>query len=236
MRSLAIRCQYKSGVVAILLAGTIVLAGQDSARGQYIYQPPPSYYQNDQVTGTVAGGAFGAVTGAILGGRKDRGEGALIGAGIGAITGNLLGKSKDNADERRVAAGAATVGQLNAHAAAQAVTNYDLLQMTRAGLSEDVIISTMQSRGARLDLSPQSLIALKQSGVGDRVVMAAQQMNGGVPYVAGSPPLAPVAVVREVPTTRVIVTEPWPYYGCRPYYHHHHHHHHRPHSHISIGF
>jgi hypothetical protein len=234
MRSLAIRCPRTSGIVAILLAGTIVLAGQDGARGQYIYQPPPSYYQNDQATGTVAGGAFGAVTGAILGGRKDRGEGALIGAGVGAITGNLLGRAKDNADERRVAAGTAAVGQLNAQAAAQAVTNYDLLQMTRAGLSEDVIISTMRSRGARLDLSPQALIALKQSGVGDRVVLAAQEMNAGVPYAAGAPP---VAVVREVPATRVIVA-PRPYY-----YHHwddchwdHWHHHHRPHSHISIGF
>ena len=53
------------------------------------------------------GGAFGAVTGAIVGGRKDRGEGALIGAGVGALTGNLLGRAKDRADEQRAAAGAA---------------------------------------------------------------------------------------------------------------------------------
>jgi hypothetical protein len=221
-----------------LLAGSILLAEQETARGQYIYQPPPSYYQNDQATGTVAGGAFGAVTGAILGGRKDRGEGALIGAGVGAITGNLLGRAKDNADERRVAAGTAAVGQLNAQAAAQAVTNYDLLQMTRAGVSEDVIITSMRSRGARLDLAPQSIIALKQSGVSDRVIVAAQEMSaGGAAYLPG-PPVAPVAVVREVPATRVIVAP-------RPYYYHHwddchwdhwHHHHHHPHSHISIGF
>jgi hypothetical protein len=49
-------------------------------------------------------------------------------------------------------------------------------------VSEDVIISTMRSRGARIDLSPQSLIALKQQGVSDRVVMAAQDMSGGRGY------------------------------------------------------
>ena len=87
------------------------------------------------------------------------GQDALIGAGVGAVTGNLLGRSKDAQDERRAANGAAAVSQMNQQAAAMAVTNYDLLQMTRAGISEDVIISTMRSRGARIDLSPQALIA-----------------------------------------------------------------------------
>ena len=63
---------------------------------------------------------------------------------------------------------------MNEQAAAMAVTDDDLVQMTRAGISEDVIISTMRSRGTRIDLSPQSLIALRQQGVSDRVVLAAQ--------------------------------------------------------------
>ena len=91
---------------------------------------------------------MGAITGAIIGGKKHGGQDALIGAGVGAVTGNLLGRSKDRVDEQRAAYGAAAVGQLNQQAAAMAVTNYDLLQMTRAGISEDVIISTMRSRGA----------------------------------------------------------------------------------------
>ena len=49
--------------------------------------PSYDYYRNDTVEGTVVGGAFGALTGAIIGGKKDRGEGALIGAGVGALTG-----------------------------------------------------------------------------------------------------------------------------------------------------
>jgi hypothetical protein len=227
---------YPAIPVLLLLIAVTEIPIQSASAQPYYYQPAPDYYHNDTASGTFMGGALGAVTGAVIGGRKNRGEGALIGAGIGAVTGNLMGRSKDRVDEQRVAAGAATVGQLNQQVAAQAVSNYDLLEMTRAGVSEDVIISTMRSRGARLDLSPNSLIALKQSGVSDRVVMAAQDMNGG-----GAPIVGPVPVVAEVvPPTRVIVAPaPYPYYyGPRYGYYHHHHHHHRPrgHIHYSVGF
>jgi len=206
-----------------LLPGVVLLASLNQASAQpYYYQPAPSYYQNDTAAGTVAGGALGAVTGAIVGGRDNRGEGALIGLGVGAVTGNLLGRSQDRADEQRAAYGAAAVGQWNQQAAAQAVTNYDLQEMTRAGVTEEVIISTMRSRGSRVDLSPNSLISLKQAGVSDRVVLAAQGMNGGAQIVGPTP-----VVTQMVPATRVIVAPaPWPYYA--PHYHYHH----RPHGHF----
>jgi hypothetical protein len=195
--------------LALLCLGCSLVASE-SANGQYIYQPPPSYYQNDTATGTVAGGAFGAITGAILGGRSHRGEGALIGAGVGALTGNVLGRAQDQADERRTATGAAVVAGMNQQAAAAAVTNLDLINMARAGVGDDLIISTIQSRGARLDLSPQGLIALKQSGVSDRVLIAAQNMAAGPGYVAGPPP------------AMIVTPGPPPYwYGPRPYYRSH---------------
>src|SRR5262249_27020612 len=134
------------------------------ASAQYVYQPAPDYYQNDTAAGTVVGGAMGAITGALIGGKHHAGQDALIGAGVGAVTGNLLGRSKDATDERRAAAGAATVAQMNQQAAAMAVSSYDIVNMTRAGLGDDLIISTMHSRGTNLDLSPQGLIALKQQG------------------------------------------------------------------------
>ena len=164
-------------VVAVLTAGFVLAQINSGAAQPYYYQPAPDYYHNDTVGGTFLGGAMGAITGAIIGGRHHAGQDALIGAGVGAVTGNLLGQSKDRTDERRAAAGAAAVGQMNQQAAAMAVTDNDLVQMTRAGISEDVIISTMRSRGARVDLSPQSLISLRQQGVSDRVVIAAQQMR-----------------------------------------------------------
>jgi hypothetical protein len=225
---------WKSGrcgtfVVALSAIGTF--AQFNVADAQYYYQPPPDYYQNDTAAGTVVGGAMGAITGAIVGGRKHGGQDALIGAGVGALTGNLLGRSKDRVDERQAAAGAAAVGQLNQQAAAMAVTSYDLVNMTRAGVGDDLIISTMRSRGIQLDLSPQGIIALKQSGVSERVVYAAQQMAasrgyGPTPVVGPGTPV----VTEVVPSSTVIVAPgPWRPYHYHPYYYH------RPHTYIHYG-
>ncbi|MFO0792386.1 MAG: hypothetical protein U0805_23240 [Pirellulales bacterium] len=45
-------------------------------RAQYVYQPAPDYYHNDTASGTIVGGALGAVTGAIIGGKKHGGQDA----------------------------------------------------------------------------------------------------------------------------------------------------------------
>ena len=234
MRSLAFGKRRQFGALVATFAAGFGLVQVEPASAQYVYQPAPGYYQNDTAGGTIVGGALGAITGAAVAGRKDRGAGALIGAGVGAVTGNLLGRSKDAADDRRAAIGAANVGQMNQQAAAMAVTDYDLIQMSRAGLSEDIIIGTMRSRGARVDLSPQSLVALKQQGVSDRVVMAAQDMSRGVGYAAPAPIVAgaPV-VVSEVPPPPAVIVAPYRpyYYGYpRPCYYHH------PHTYVRVGF
>jgi hypothetical protein len=224
-------------VVAVLAAGFVFAQINSAAAQPYVYQPAPDYYHNDTASGTFLGGAMGAITGAIIGGKKHAGQDALIGAGVGAVTGNLLGRSKDANDERRAAAGAAAVGQMNAQAAALAVTDADLVQMTRAGISEDVIISTMRSRGTRIDLSPQALIALRQQGVSDRVVMAAQQMGGGNGYVSAAPPYGPTVVSEYPPPPPVVVApvyRPYPYwYYPRPCYHDHYY---RPRTVVHVGF
>jgi hypothetical protein len=210
------------GSMLTLVAAALVLGRPANVAAQpYYYQPAPDYYHNDTASGTFMGGALGAVSGAIIGGKKDRGEGALIGAGVGALTGNLLGRSKDRADEHRAAVGASVTAHANQQAAAMAISNYDLVSMTRAGVSDDVIISTMRSRGARLDLGPNALISLKQSGVNDRVLLAAQEMNSGPAYVYG-PVAPPPVVVHEVRPTVIVRPSPWRHYHYhrhRPYYH-----------------
>lgn len=234
--------------VTLTLVVAIVALGhaQPSAAQPYYYQPAPDYYHNDTVSGTFLGGAMGAITGALIGGKHHAGQDALIGAGVGAVTGNLLGQAKDRNDVQRAAAGQAAVNSMNAQAAqasaqaaAMAVSDADLVQMTRAGLSEDIIISTMRSRGARVDLSPQSLIALRQQGVSDRVVMAAQQMSAGTGYVPGGPPIGPgPTVVSEVPPPPAVIVapayRPYPYwYYPRPYHYGYYHH---PHTVVRVGF
>jgi hypothetical protein len=109
------------------------------------------------------------------------------------------------------------------------------VEMTRAGLSEDLIISTVRSRGGRFDLSPAGLITLKQQGVSDRVVLAAQAASTGGGYApaasgyAPAPAMAspvvvgpPVYYVRPAPI-RVYYGHSW---GHGHYHHGHGHGHH----------
>ena len=232
------RFAVRLSIAALLLAALLVPADKAISQQPYYYQPSPNYYHNDTVEGTVTGGALGAITGAIVGGRHNQGEGALIGAGVGALTGNLLGRSRDRADAQQAAAGASVVAQANQRAAAQAVTNYDLVNMSQAGVNDDLVISTMQSRGTRLNLSPQELIALKQNGVSDRVLLAAQNMSGGSGYLP-----VPVASVPASPTV-IVSPAPYPYYrhcgyhgyhGYYGYHGYHGSHYPRHHSRVYIG-
>ncbi|TWT90901.1 Glycine zipper 2TM domain protein [Pseudobythopirellula maris] len=212
----------RTSFVLSLLAAALAA---DSALAQYGYQPPPSYYHNDQAEGTVVGGGLGAITGALVGGRGNKTEGALVGAAIGAITGNLVGKSKDQADQRAVAYGTAAAAQANQQAAAQAVTNADLAGMARAGLGDDLIIGAIRSRGGRFDLSPNGLIVLKQSGVSDRVILAAQGMSTDSYVPAPQPATVIARPYYPEPRVNVIYTaprpRPRPHYRAGFNYHHH---------------
>ena len=222
-----VTCSLREKLLAAPSLFLLLTMADTVAAQQYYYQPPPSYYQNDTAAGAVVGGGLGAVTGALVGGKDHRGGGALIGAGVGALTGGLIGNSVDKADQRAAVTGTAVAAQANAQVAAQAVTNFDLVEMTRAGVSEDVIISTIRSRGGRFDLSPNGLIALKQSGVSDRVVMAAQSSAPGpfapavAPAIIGPPP---AVIVQPAPVVRFYSGPSWGYH--HHFYHHPHHHHH----------
>jgi len=215
---MSIRCHSKfvftyvgSLVVATLMAGV-----STPTYGQYYYVPSRDYYRNDTLEGTVVGGALGAVTGAIIGGKGDRGEGALIGAGVGALTGNLVGQSRDKADAYRAARESAAVSNANRQAASRAITNFDLIRLTQAGLDENVIINTMRTRGIRLDLSPDGLIALKENGVSDRVLVAAQEVQRAA---------RAIPVVTE-PAEVIVRPAPRYYYHPRPYPRHTRHYYH----------
>lgn len=198
---------------------TLAVAGEGAAAQQYVYQPAPGYYRNDTAEGTITGGGFGAIAGAIIGGKSNRTEGALIGAGIGALTGRVLGKQKDAQDYQQAVAGQAITARANARADQLAVTNYDLIEMTAAGLSDAVIIGAIRNRGGRFDLSPQGLIALKQNGVSDSVVATAQSLTAsdGLPPARVITP-APAPVVAPAP----VIVRPAPViryhhgYGYRP--------------------
>lgn len=229
----------KTWTLGLLTLGTIATS-LSTANAQYYYQPSPSYYRNDTLTGGLIGAGGGALVGSAFGGKSggNRGENALIGAGVGLLGGALIGNAVDRADQRQVAAGNAVAFQANqqvatqnAQLAAQAVTNQDLVEMTRAGLSEEVIINTIRSRGSRIDTSPTSLVFMKQSGVSDRVVMAAQSASPPAPVMTSAAYPGPIAINAPPP----VIVAPAPVYYAPPpvirvyggypgHYHHHHHH------------
>ena len=56
--------------------------------------------------------------------------------------------------------------------AQQALNNDSIIKMVKAGLSDDVIITTINASSGAYDTSPDGLIALKKAGVSDKVIAA----------------------------------------------------------------
>jgi hypothetical protein len=78
--------------------------------------------------------------------------------------------------------------------AQQALNNDAIIKMVKAGLSDDVVIATVNASAAAYDTSTDGLIALKKQGVSDKVVAALISRNaGGAPTPpSGSSSPAPV--------------------------------------------
>ena len=76
-----------------------------------------------------------------------------------------------------------------------ALTNDTIIKMTKAGLSDDVIVSTISSQPARFSTSPDDLISLKGAGISDKVIGAMMAKGAGAPAppapAAASVPLPP---------------------------------------------
>jgi hypothetical protein len=63
--------------------------------------------------------------------------------------------------------------------AQEAMTNSEVISLTKAGLAPSVIIGKIRTSKAEFDLSTDSLISLKQAGVGDDVVAAMLEAKSG---------------------------------------------------------
>jgi len=137
--------------------------------------------QNNTQTGAAIGSGLGALTGAIIGHQTGNKEtGALIGAAAGAVGGGLLGNAADVQEERDAAITHAQHTEMARRADQMAVTNRDVINMTRKGVSDRVIVSTVQSRGGRFDTSPDAVIYMKENGVSDAVIQTMQRYT--TPY------------------------------------------------------
>lgn len=79
-------------------------------------------------------------------------------------------------------------------AAQQALNNDSIVKMVKAGLSDDLIVTTINASPGTYDTSADGIIALKTAGVSDKIV-AAVVAKASAPAAAPPPP-APVAPSR----------------------------------------
>ena len=176
-----------------------------------------SPYRADQ--GALFGGLTGAGVGAIVGEALDQPlAGAAIGGAVGTLTGAVVGGQLDEIEARNRAEIAARLGR---PAPTGAATVQDVVAMTQAGVTEDVIITHVQNHGVAQVLSPGDLIYLQNQGVAARVIQAMQNPPSR-PAVAQA-----TTVIHEPPPPPVIIQEhyiadPWyppPFYHGPPHWH-----------------
>jgi hypothetical protein len=85
-----------------------------------------------------------------------------------------------------------------AAAAQQAMNNDAVIKLVKAGLSDDLIVTTINSQPGAYDTSADGIIALKGAGVSDKVV-AAIVAKAAAPAVAPPPPPAAAAPASTLP-------------------------------------
>ena len=59
-----------------------------------------------------------------------------------------------------------------------ALTNADIVQMQKAGLSEEIVLSKIAGSPANFNIGTQDLIRLKEAGVSDKIINAMVQKSG----------------------------------------------------------
>ena len=162
--------------------------------------------------GAAAGGIGGAILGGIVGKQLgNTGAGAAIGGITGLIAGGSIGQELDDIEARNQAQ---IEAQLGRQLVAGAVPIEDVMEMSKNGVPDKLIINHINTNGFRGTLTAQDLIMLNQQGVSSDVVTAMQT------------PIAP-KVQRVVPASRPMVIEEHYYpspYCHRPHRHRHYHH------------
>lgn len=175
----------------------------------------PYHADRGALFGGVMGAGLGAVAGAAVG---DPLAGAAIGGVAGTMTGAVVGGAIDDVEARNRAEIAAHLGR---PAPVGAITMPDVISMSQAGVSEDVIATHVRNHGLARPLTTNDIIYLQQNGVTPKVVQAMQASPG--PVMASAPAYpAPGYVVQAAPPP-VVVVDPYLPPPPPPWWHHHHH-------------
>lgn len=178
--------------------------------------------------GTAIGALTGALTGAALGKNNgNTGAGAVIGSAVGALAGTAIGEGID-AD---IARNNAIIQQRLGRQLAGAVAIEDVITMSQANLSDEVITTHIRANGVAHPPRPEDLITLSNAGVSDAVIKAMQTAPPPTPPASSSVPVSHRPVIVE---EHHYISPPYP----RPYRSHLHYHHHprRHRSNVHWGF
>lgn len=168
---------------------------------------------NGQVDNTASGALIGGASGAIIGSAVARhpGVGAAIGGATGVIVGGLIGHSLDQAQQARLQTSAPQTWQRVQQG--QPLGVEDVKALSRAGVSDDLIISQIQNTHTIYHLGTADIISLKNERVSERVINF--MINTPV-SVTAQPSL--VAVTSEPPplVMETVVMAPGPGYIWLP--------------------
>jgi hypothetical protein len=173
------------GILAGLLAGGLGSAGCSS--------------MNNTEKGAGIGGALGTAAGLGIGAATGNPRtGAIIGGLAGAGTGALVGNQADK-EERRERDIQHATAVATAQAQQQRMGLFDVVDLTRKGHDDQVIINQIRATGSTFQLTASDLDHLKNEGVSSRVITEMQAAR----------PVSPLATrVVAPPATTVIYEQP----------------------------
>lgn len=84
-----------------------------------------------------------------------------------------------------------------------ALTNDSIIKMAKAGLGEDILISSIQAQAGHYGTGADDLIALKQAGVSDKVIAAMVSKMAGAAAAPAAAAAAPAAAATAGPVNEV---------------------------------
>lgn len=116
------------------------------------------------------GAAIGTLVGVGAGAAIGGGEGAIIGGAVGAASGALIGSALDDSDRENLEQQSPdTLQKIDEN---HKLSVQDIINMSNAGLSDDVIINQIKATKSTFSLSSSDIIKLKQNGVSEKVINA----------------------------------------------------------------
>ena len=136
--------------------------------------------QSGAAIGAAGGAALGAGVGSVV--NSSAGAGALIGAGMGAVSGAIIGNQMDEQEKRRetelqerhATGGDPAPGQYTAN---QPVSKQSVVEWSRHGVSNQVIIDRIERSGTRFSLTAADENMLRENGVSEDVVLTMRQTS-----------------------------------------------------------